>query len=1219
MSNSGNRKLQTVGVPKLFNPAVTRESSRFSVPREVNLGSLSSTNFENSSSFRYEDSGVGLKSTQEVPLDWSQFENHTFFNSARSKVNIAFDKIINEYPFDGTRRQVEAFEDSLTGYEKYILDIFPKNTGYLLFSGTQVGETPASGFAEKLGTWIKVIDSAGSQFPDFSTKNTNEVVLDFSTNPFSFEFLFKPNPKSNNYQVLCQKQSGSAKSITLALDSSASKTKVDLLFFITSGSAKLFTSASIEKGKFSHICATYDRDVTGKLQLYVSESLVSTSSTGFEFDTLSFERSPMYIGSGSAFSISRNSDVGGTSYTPVQTLSGALDEFRVFHSQRTIDDQKKYAQKPVYPEKDLKLYFKFNEPSGSFNGESIVLDSSGNSLHSTISNFSTLLRSTGTLETPMGYENISRSPVLFPSFRKVSSLNTKLISSASTYDRMNPNLVTKLVPVHYLLEGQSQEGLSSQEGNIADIITANSIPGSAKMGSVQNLSAFLFIWAKFFDEIKIFIDHFGEILHPDYDNNNTVAGKLLPFVANYYGLELPAIFPNTDPTRYIEGENLGAGYSTSVRSLSYIQNEIWKRILINLNDITMSKGTVHAIKSIIRAAGINPETLMNIREYGGPTKRSLGALRESKTEVASSLDFSGSINISRRTETLDGQGFSEWVPAIVSPFLSSSRLERGYPDPLGTFIEKEKYYPHGISNNKNDGLLTSGSFTYEATYQFIPNTTGSYREKQSLARIHLTGSGVSNTGRNGHGFAISNLVVHSGSMNTLTGSGSTLTLYTLASADASDPLLKLSLAGPDIFDGNLWNISFGRIRSDQRLQTSAKKYFVDPISSDGYSSYFIRCARQANGEIAEMYTTSSHFKESSTLTNNVFQNFWARDSSSKGPYVVIGSQSMAHPASPDANHFLNDVNLDSRTRASSGDRSLAMETVFQGNISQIRFWSKYLEKNEWLEHVKNFKSFGVRDPLVNFNFNTFPTGAFERLRLDVSADQYITASDSTGKIILTDFSQNNLFLTGSGFETTKIIIKPQTFYYSHLSPKFDVAQTDNKVRIRSFEQAENIENSPYAYSAPQYEVIRSEEPDDDTRFSIDFSSVKSLDEDIMNMFGSLDFFNDAMGAPNLIFDDSYPDIDQARKIYFDRLTSKPDYQVFFDMYKWFNSSIGMIIEQFIPRKTKFLGINFVIESHVLERNRFRYLFDEIYLLSLQRDTSRGNLFLSQIAGNLKKF
>ena len=34
---------------------------------------------------------------------------------------------------------------------------------------------------------------------------------------------------------------------------------------------------------------------------------------------------------------------------------------------------------------------------------------------------------------------------------------------------------------------------------------------------------------------------------------------------------------------------------------------------------------------------------MNIREYGGPTKRSLVGLRETKSEVASSIDFSGSL------------------------------------------------------------------------------------------------------------------------------------------------------------------------------------------------------------------------------------------------------------------------------------------------------------------------------------------------------------------------------------------------------------------------------------------------------------------------------------------------------------------------------------------------------------------------------------------------
>jgi hypothetical protein len=49
-----------------------------------------------------------------------------------------------------------------------------------------------------------------------------------------------------------------------------------------------------------------------------------------------------------------------------------------------------------------------------------------------------------------------------------------------------------------------------------------------------------------------------------------------------------------------------------------------------------------------------------------------------------------------------------------------------------------------------------------------------------------------------------------------------------------------------------------------------------------------------------------------------------------------------------------------------------------------------------------------------------------------------------------------------------------------------------------------------------------------------------------------------------------------------------------------------------------MGINFIYESHVLERNKLKYMYDEIYLKSLPRDSSRGNLFLSQFSGKLKK-
>ena len=110
----------------------------------------------------------------------------------------------------------------------------------------------------------------------------------------------------------------------------------------------------------------------------------------------------------------------------------------------------------------------------------------------------------------MTAENLKRCPILFPSFKKVGDLNIKILSSASYYDTVNPNLITKLIPSHFLLEGQEAQGFQTEEGNISMPISANSIPGSAKIGSAQYLTAFLLLWSKFFDEIKVFIDHFSD-------------------------------------------------------------------------------------------------------------------------------------------------------------------------------------------------------------------------------------------------------------------------------------------------------------------------------------------------------------------------------------------------------------------------------------------------------------------------------------------------------------------------------------------------------------------------------------------------------------------------------------------------------------------------------------------------------------------------------------
>jgi hypothetical protein len=61
----------------------------------------------------------------------------------------------DQFPFDGTQAEFEVFLDSLTGFEKYVYDQFPKCTTYLFLSGTKPSETGLS------GTYVTVKDVAG--------------------------------------------------------------------------------------------------------------------------------------------------------------------------------------------------------------------------------------------------------------------------------------------------------------------------------------------------------------------------------------------------------------------------------------------------------------------------------------------------------------------------------------------------------------------------------------------------------------------------------------------------------------------------------------------------------------------------------------------------------------------------------------------------------------------------------------------------------------------------------------------------------------------------------------------------------------------------------------------------------------------------------------------------------------------------------------------------
>ena len=52
------------------------------------------------------------------------------------------------------------------------------------------------------------------------------------------------------------------------------------------------------------------------------------------------------------------------------------------------------------------------------------------------------------------------------------------------------------------------------------------------------------------------------------------------------------------------------------------------------------------------------------------------------------------------------------------------------------------------------------------------------------------------------------------------------------------------------------------------------------------------------------------------------------------------------------------------------------------------------------------------------------------------------------------------------------------------------------------------------------------------------------------------------------------------------------------LFKWIDNTYTDLVFSFIPRTTNFLGINFIYESHVLERHRLKYMYNNMYTKAL---------------------
>jgi hypothetical protein len=1064
----------------------------------------------NFSSFRFSPPGSPLKSTQQLPVDWSNFANHTFFSSAVANVNVSFDKVINNFPFDGTFQEIEDFFDTLTGFEAYVFNQFPKSVNSLAFTGQSM---------------IEVNDSAGSKYPELSKNITGEAVLDPGVLSLSIQTkLFIPNA-SNGSQTIAQRIS-SGNGYTLGIKASTSST-AEVFFNFSSGSTALVSSASINKGEWVDVAGIINRRPgIHRSQIYVSGTLAGESLPVSETGLFTVIASPLIIGSGSSHDF----------FTPSQMFSGSLDDFKIYVGNRTVADIAASSKNPTETSDELRLYYKFNEPSGSYDRNSFVIDSSGNGLHSTIDGFTESLRDSASQSGgPASFgERPQYNPVLFPDYESLITINSELLESARDYDSNNPNYITKLIPSHYLEQEQRSNGFESVDGNIGQNFSdGGELPRATQLGSVQLITSLLLIWAKQFDEMKMFIDQMSRLNSVSFSEVGGIADTFLPYLAKEYGIELPRLFSSPTYSQYVHGDNTTEDLSIGTNPLYELEADIWRRILASLPTIVKSKGTTDSVKSIIRSIGIDPDATLRFKEYGG-TKSGF---------------ISGRNSVKKVLKTVTGQNF-----LITSPYLSASRVEPGSPTPSNI-----------ASPNSDDGLLTSGSFSFESHFLLDQSNTSD----SSLVRIHSTGSFVDKP-------LLFNLLLQKS--GTIAGNNGNLTLSGSYSSDSSIPQrFSIKLENVPVFDGYPFYVSFGR----------------NKLSEDT-SDLFLRFGKSIG---QNLFVTESLATIIVEPPNDALSKISPTDNAS-GTFFQIGNSAIVTSA---ATKFLNDSSLSSTSRISS----------FEGKVSQTRFWSKYLSGSEWHEHVRNPVSLGVANPAINFNFISSESGSFERLRLDCGFDQPITSSDGGGLITLLDTSQNNFNLIGTGFAANSQVIDKFEFLANAIDPYFDESSTDQKVRVKSWD----LESNASQYGGKLGEVHSIDPFDnsvDDNRFGVEISVARAVNEDIILMMGGHEPLDNLYGNSADAFALEYTGERHLRDVYFNRLTDAPVYNNVFLFAKWFELNLEKLIAQMMPFNTNFLGSNFVVESHVLERKKIRYGWSDIYLGREQRSISRNEFGISSV-------
>jgi hypothetical protein len=574
-------------------------------------------------------------------VDYSDFSNFVFFNSALDYFNICGDRFIREWPYAGTYSDQINFLSASDPYQTYLANTWPRWQGCVNFTAS--------------GGWSYI------QAKDTGLVDGNETtgLLGLGTGSLTIEahVRIEQMPSAGNAYVIVERAESGSNVPAFSLF----VTDTDLSFAINNQVAATIPTTT---GSFWVACV-FDRSTptAGTSTMYATlpsnfvgndfqgNPLLAVQTTG-PVAAMDTSAGVLTVGSAS------NPNLPGF-YTPVAPKM-QMSELRIWNVAKSQEELFANYNLRVFADTSLITYWRLNE--GYTYNSSSVRDYSGHQMNGKIYNANAsqfwVSSSFGMSPQDLGEPIIPSSPQLD---NTLYAFVTSSQLSASLYDRNNANLITNLVPQQFLY-----------------------LEDDANTTVLKNL---LYLMARQMDELKVKIDQFSKLLTVNYGDFDQTPDALLADALRFWGWDTKGSFLNKEAFQHFFGYDaltpsgsLSGAYAPPAAlnnqaqydnqrldvMLENIKSEFWKRTLNNLIYIYKTKGTRESIESLLRVYGLD-DRLVKVKEFGLKKNVEIQTHRIASEKSFWAYHMSGTNVVETNNQPIPFTGYTTWSTQIRFP------------------------------------------------------------------------------------------------------------------------------------------------------------------------------------------------------------------------------------------------------------------------------------------------------------------------------------------------------------------------------------------------------------------------------------------------------------------------------------------------------------------------------------------------------------------------